>query len=135
MQRRGRRRAIEGAPQRLTVNGHNALAGLGKLPHEADEPSVKLPGIEQPEYPAERVVVRNALLQSQELLQKLPLRAPEQRHVRTGLSPAQQRTKPNYQYLMQLMPFRVSRPWVFQILENLLELLYGTASSALGAIR
>jgi hypothetical protein len=40
-----------------------------------------------------------------------------------------------YQNLMQLMPFRVSRPRVFQILENLLKLLHGTASSALGAIR
>ena len=96
---------------------------------------MELPGIEQPEYPAERVVARNALLQSQELLQKLPLRAPEQRHVRAGLSPAQQRTKPNYQYLMQLMPFRGSRPWVFQILENLLEVVHGTASKPIGATR
>src|ERR1019366_9899163 len=65
------------------------------------------------------------------LLQKLQLRPAEQRHVRTGLSVAQQRAKPSYQNLMQLMPFRVSRPRVFQILENFLKLLHGTASSAL----
>src|SRR5450759_4753938 len=111
--------------------GDNPLAGLGKPPHEADEPGMEPIRIKQPKHPAERIVARNTVFQPQKFLQKLQLRPAEQRHVRTGLSAAQRRAKPNYQNLMQLMPFRVSRPRVFQILENLLELLHGTASLSL----
>src|ERR1035438_6792646 len=119
MQRRSRRRPIERAPQCLPINRNNSLASLGKVLHEANEPGVEACRIEQPEHAAERIVARNAVLKPQKFLQKLQLRPAEQRHVRTGLSAAQQRAKPNYQNLMQLMPFRVSRPRVFQILKNL----------------
>ena len=127
---------IKDIERRLPVDRDNPLAGLGKPPHEADEPGMKPIRIKQPKHPAERIVARNTVFQPQKFLQKLQLRPAEQRHVRTGLSAAQQRAKPNYQRSHAAHAvLRVSRPRVFQILENLLELLHGTASSALGAIR
>lgn len=88
MQRRSLRGTVEGAPHRLPVDRHNAVAALGKMLHEADEPGVEAGRIEQPEDPAESVVARNPVWQCQELLQKISFGAAEQRHIRTSLAAA-----------------------------------------------
>lgn len=89
VQRRLARSPVEGAPQRLAVDGHHALQSLGKVLHEAREAGLERPWVKQPEHPAEGVVARNAVPQARELPQERRLDLAKQRHVREILAAGQ----------------------------------------------
>jgi hypothetical protein len=90
-------------PQRLAVDCHHALDGLGKALHAGQEGGVEPLGIEQAERPAEGVVARDAMVQAQELPQERLLRLPEQRHVRAVLAAAEHRAERDDQQLVQVV--------------------------------
>ena len=70
MQRRAAGGAIEGAPQRLAVDGEHAVAGGAEIVEKGLEGAGEGRRIEQPEHPAEGVVARQAILQAQEFPQQ-----------------------------------------------------------------
>ena len=90
VQRRGAFAALVGASQRFAVEGDDAgeldPVGLGEGCHEPPKVLSKASG-SKPQYPAERVVARDAVLQRQELPQQLLLRARKQRHVGRAFAP------------------------------------------------
>jgi hypothetical protein len=134
MQRRGRARPVERASHRLAVDRDDALAGLGKPPHEAEKPAMESRWVEQPEHPAEGVVARDAMLQPQKLLQERAFRPAKKRHVRAVLPAAQHRTQRDHQNLVQQMPLGVAGSRIVEILENLINPRHGTAPQKLGAL-
>src|SRR5882724_4808401 len=83
LQRRGFPAAFISSTQGLAVDSHHPSEfepiGLGKGRHEAAESLFEGLRLEQTEYPAERVVARNAVLQAQEIRQ-LPKGLPEPLH-------------------------------------------------------
>ena len=74
-------------------------------------------GIEQAEYPAERVVARQAVLKREKLTQELLLRCGKFRHI-NRLAAAQHRAQRNQQYFKQIMTRRVTCPRIIQIIKN-----------------
>src|SRR5207249_380999 len=104
LQRRAAPPSLEGATQGLAVDCHDPSQLLGKACHEAAEGGFEGLRIEQPEYPAERVVARNTVLQSQELAQQRFLGVAKILHVGATLRPAQNRSQRNNQNLQQIVP-------------------------------
>ena len=99
--RHGRRSAASSCrrwhnPWQPRQTSHEARTRRGSAPDRAAEDA------------AERVVARNAVRQRQELLQKLPLRAAEQRHVRAVSRRTAPRTAQS-QHLVQQMAFGIAR--------------------------
>ena len=109
----------KGALDRLAVDRHHTLEPVapGECPHEAGEGGLESVRVEQAEHPAEGIVARNAVLQSQDLPQHVFLGCAEIGHVRAALRPAQHRSQRNEQKLQQIVP-RVPGPRILDIFEN-----------------
>jgi len=119
---------VEGAPQCFAVNRHHALQGFGKALHEAGEAGLKRRGVEKPEHPAEGVVARDAVPQTQELPQERRLDLAKQRHVRTVLAAGQHGAERDQQQFMQVMA-GVILPRVNDLGKAGDELFHGRAST------
>jgi len=81
MQRRSGACRIEGAAQRLAVDGNHAVASLGEARHEGLKARAEALWIKLPEHATERIVAGKTARQRKELAQKRLLLHREIRHV------------------------------------------------------
>ncbi len=98
---------LVGPPQALAVDGQLAGAVLPRLPpegrHQALERGVERRRVQGAEHPAEGVMAGRAVLQRNELTQKLKPHLGEDRHLRAMRRSAQHRRKGDEQYVRQIM--------------------------------
>src|SRR5215212_8058814 len=118
MQRRKPGHAVERAPQRLAIDGDNALAAFGELAHEGEKAGMELRRVEQAKHPREGVMAGNAVLQPQELAQERLLGASKHGHVGAVLASAQDRAQRNQQDLVQVVTLGIARARILQIRKN-----------------
>lgn len=134
MERRGARRPIIGAPERLAVHrdhpipartrstGATRLPALGDAAHEGEQAGPELHRVEEPEDAAERVVARDAVFEGEDLAQEGLLRPAEERHVGARLPTAEYRREGDHEDFQALVLLRVPRAWIGEFGEDLLEL-------------
>ncbi len=132
MQRRGASAAFVGATQRLAIDGNDAgkldLVGLGEGGREPPKSLLERFRIQCSQHPAEGVVARDAVLQSQKLPQRLLLGPGKQSHVRGAVPPTQCRSKRDDDDIEQIV-IGVGRPRIRQVSEDLSEFLHWTPSA------
>jgi len=118
MQRRAVRRAVEGAAQRLAVDGQHPRPVRPKIGQKCVKRTPEGLRIEQPEHPREGVVARQAVLQPQEFPQQRRAVPRELREVHATLRPAHRRHQRDGQDVQQIMSPRVAAPRVRHLPEN-----------------
>jgi len=112
VQGRAARGAVEGAAQRLAVDGEDPVARRPEVVEEGLEAAREGGGVEQAEDAAEGVVARQAVLQAQEFPQeRLPILR-ELREVHAALRPADRRHQRDRQDIEQLVALRIPPPRV-----------------------
>ena len=112
MQRRAARRPVEGAAQRLAVDGEHPVAGGAEIVEEGLEGAPEGGRIEQAEHPAEGVVARQAILQAQEFPQQRLAVLGELGEVDAALRAADRGDQRDRQDVEQLVPLRIAAPRV-----------------------
>lgn len=112
VQGRAARGAVEGAPQRLAVDGEHPVPGGAEFVEEGFERPHEGRRIEQAEHPAESVVARQAILQAQELPEQRLSVLGELGEVHAALGAADRRHQRDRQDVEQLKPLRIPPPRV-----------------------
>src|SRR5215210_1637887 len=126
MQGRGGRGPVKGAPERLAIQGHYALAALGKAAHEGQKTCLELCRIEQPKHAREGVMAWDTVPEREDLFEEGVLGAPEPDHVGAGLAPAQHGAQADEQDLQKRVALGIARARILEIRENRRKLLHGT---------
>ena len=112
VQRRAAGGAVEGAAQRLAVDGEHPVAGGAEVVEEGLEGAPEGRRIEQAEHPGEGVVARQAILQAQEFPQQRLAVLGELGEVDAALRAADRRDQRDRQDVEQLVPLRIAPPRV-----------------------
>ena len=124
MQWRAAPASLVGTTDGLAIDGHHPgkldPVGFGECCHEASEGFLERLRVQSLEYTAERVVAGNAVLEYQEFLQQLSLRAAKQRHVCRTFGSAQDRGQRNDKNIEQIVQ-RIGRARIGQTAEDFAE--------------
>lgn len=118
MQRRAARRAVEGPPQGLAIDGDDPGPIGPEVAQERLEGPPEGLRVQKPEHPAEPVMARQAILRIEKLPQKHHPVLGELGKVHTAFRAAHRSHKGNRQDVEKVMPLRVPGPGIGQVPED-----------------